>query len=81
MTTNVVFDGPERGHGRHHGAGKGRTVTGVEIEELAPCMRPAPGKRHGVIGAPRLAQSVIGSVTVDLQDPAIAIEMPGDAFA
>lgn len=53
----------------------------MQFVELAPHVRPARRQRHAVVGPIGLGQPVIGGISVDLQDAAIAFEMAGDAFA
>jgi hypothetical protein len=46
---------------------------GVELVELAPAVGPAAGQYHTIIAAVRSGKLVIGTISVNLKDTAIAI--------
>lgn len=53
----------------------------MQFVDLAPHVRPARPQQHAIIAPIGSGQPVIGGVSVDLQDAAIAVQMAGDAFA
>src|SRR5690606_15723643 len=83
-TTHLILDLPQRTHGDDRIRRDLRDPGNVQVVELSPQMRPAPGKLDRVIAASlgaRLSKARIGGISVDLKDTVEPGEMTCHALA
>ena len=60
---------------------KGEPSLACRSKNLRRAWAQHPARVLASFGAAILAQPILGSIAIDLQDSAIAIQMPGDAIA
>ena len=81
LAADVLFDLPERSHGRDRLRRQPRAFVHMQFVEPPPDMGKTGGQRHAIIAAPvPLASRLLGRITVHLQQPAKSRQMTRDTI-